>query len=100
MPTSHANIATKHASRYLQQLCKHWSHRFSVEFTVERGQIDLGDGKSVMLGAAPTELSVRVEASDQSELPRLEKVVEDHIARFAFREDLTFNWTNGSVGLA
>ena len=33
MPASQATIPTTAASRYLQQLCKHWSHKFAVEFT-------------------------------------------------------------------
>ena len=39
MPASHTTVTTASASRYLQQLCKHWSHKFSVEFTPERGII-------------------------------------------------------------
>ena len=39
MPASHATIPTASASRYLQQLCKHWSHKFAVEFTPEHGTI-------------------------------------------------------------
>ena len=33
MPKSKTMVTTKHASRYLQQLCKHWSHKFTVEFS-------------------------------------------------------------------
>ena len=29
---SQAQVRTEHASRYLQQLCKHWSHKFAVTF--------------------------------------------------------------------
>ena len=38
MPQSEARIATASASRYLQQVCKHWSHKFAVEFTPEHGR--------------------------------------------------------------
>ena len=36
--TSHAvaTVPTAHASRYLQQLCKHWSHKLPVEFDASR----------------------------------------------------------------
>ncbi|TIT63197.1 MAG: DUF2218 domain-containing protein, partial [Mesorhizobium sp.] len=40
MPTSHANVTTAHASRYLQQLCKHWAHKFPVEFDPNHGVHD------------------------------------------------------------
>src|SRR5690349_11799855 len=32
-------VKTDHASRYLQQLCKHWAHHLSVTFTPEKGQV-------------------------------------------------------------
>lgn len=89
MPKSTAVVATEHASRYLQQLCKHWSHKFAVEFTPAMGRIDLGEGRVVDLSANDTSLTVEVEAAD---LPQLEQVVADHIARFAFREELKFDW--------
>lgn len=89
MPKSIAVVSTEHASRYLQQLCKHWSHKFAVEFSAVRGQIDLGEGRMVHLVADDNALTVEVEAGD---LLRLEQVVVDHIARFAFREELEFDW--------
>lgn len=36
MLVSEARIPTASASKYLQQLCKHWSHKFQVEFTPEK----------------------------------------------------------------
>ncbi|MDH4984764.1 DUF2218 domain-containing protein [Aminobacter anthyllidis] len=89
MPKSTASVATEHASRYLQQLCKHWSHKFAVDFSPTQGRIDLGEGRVVDLRADDRTLTVDVEAED---LPRMEQVVVDHIVRFAFREELKFDW--------
>ncbi len=89
MPKSTASVATEHASRYLQQLCKHWSHKFSVDFSPTEGRIDLGEGRVVDLRADDHALTVNVDAED---LPRMEQVVVDHIVRFAFREELKFEW--------
>ena len=39
MSETHASTAvvpTASASRYLQQLCKHWQHNLQVEFTAAR----------------------------------------------------------------
>ncbi len=33
MTQSTANIQTEYASRYLQQLCKHFAHKTPAEFT-------------------------------------------------------------------
>ena len=38
---SNASVPTAHASRYLQQLCKHWSHNLAVSIQRERRYRDL-----------------------------------------------------------
>ena len=37
-----AEVPTESGSRYLQQLCKHWSHRFEVAFDAAQGTVRLG----------------------------------------------------------
>ncbi|CAM5600612.1 DUF2218 domain-containing protein [Mesorhizobium sp. UC22_110] len=91
MSTSNADVTTEHASRYLQQLCKHWAHKFPVTFDPNHGEIELTIGKTVM-DADAAALRIALTASDTSQLQQLERVVEDHIKRFAFREELVFNW--------
>ncbi|AZO12647.1 MULTISPECIES: DUF2218 domain-containing protein [unclassified Mesorhizobium] len=91
MLTSRADVATEHASRYLQQLCKHWAHKFPVEFDPHHGAIQLSLGRTVM-DADAAALHIAVAADDAATLERLETVVADHIKRFAFREELTFDW--------
>ena len=54
MPSSQAHVSTASASRYLQQVCKHWSHKFAVEFTPEKGHIPFSDGRICNLEATPT----------------------------------------------
>lgn len=90
MAESVASVTTEHASRYLQQLCKHWAHKFTTDFGPEQGRIDMGEGRAVDMTAAPDRLTVRV--SSAGDLARLQQVVEDHIVRFAFRETLAFDW--------
>ena len=51
MPSSQARVSTASASRYLQQVCKHWSHKFAVEFTPEKGHIPFSDGRICNLEA-------------------------------------------------
>lgn len=94
MPKTIAVVSTEHASRYLQQLCKHWGHKFSVTSDPVQGTIDFGRGQFVELSASPTSLTITVlDANDASALDELERVVEDHIKRFAFRETLVFEWS-------
>ena len=94
MPTSQARIPTAAASRYLQQVCKHWSHKFAVEFTPERGTIPFDGTRRCLLEASPERLALRIEAADDATLERMQGVVIDHLKRFAFREDLgAVSWT-------
>lgn len=95
MPTYHTDIVTTHGSRYLQQLCKHWSHKFTVEFDPMRGTIQLDTVRCTM-NAEPDRLLVDVAGDDASGLPRMCEVVFDHIKRFAFRETLEAHWVEGA----
>ena len=88
MPASQAAIPTRSASRYLQQLCKHWSHKFAVEFTPERGTIPFDETRRCRLEASAEALALRIEAADDATLERTQGVVIDHLTRFAFREEL------------
>lgn len=92
MAQSKATIQTESGSRNLQQLCKHWSHEMETEFTPERGRIVFPSGAIVALIAEAQSLVVMIDSDDVPGLPRLEQVVEDHIKRFAFREELVFSW--------
>jgi hypothetical protein len=88
MPASRATIPTASGSRYLQQLCNHWKHKFAVENTPEKGVIPFSEDRTCTLSATPENLSIQVEAPDQETLLRLQGVVIDHLKRFAFRENL------------
>ena len=97
-----AAVPTAHASKYLQQLCKHWQHNLAVDFTADHGTVTFpkdargadwpGDGL-VTFDAGPDALSVRIDASVGEQLEGLQGAVARHLDRFAFREaPLTFDW--------
>ncbi|MBV9653776.1 MAG: DUF2218 domain-containing protein [Acetobacteraceae bacterium] len=92
MPAIHARVQTDHASRYLQQLCKHWSHRFAVEFDPAHGVIHL-TGADCILDADSDALRMELRATDPEMLPRMGDVVAEHLKRFAFREELSVAWS-------
>lgn len=100
-----ARVPTANASRYLQQLCKHWSHNLAVEFTPEAGTVTFpkdargadwpGDAR-LTLAATADALECRLDASAPEQLAALQGVVERHLDRFAFREaPLAFDWREG-----
>ncbi len=88
-----ANIPTANASRYLQQLCKHWSHRMDVTFTPLIGRVPFAEDANCVLEATPEALGVAITAPDAATLQRLQGVVFSHLARFATSETLpTPDW--------
>ncbi len=92
---SQARVPTAHAQRYMTQLCKHWGHKFTVSYDAHRGAIELPAG-GCTLEADAEALAIRVEAKEPEGLGRLEQVVEEHIKRFAFREELDFTWARSA----
>ena len=92
MNGSVANVKTHNAGSYLRKLCQHWSHRFPVEYTSEHGTIELPQAKCA-LEASPEALIIRLHLQEGADEAHLRQVVEEHIRRFAFREELIFAWT-------
>ncbi|MGA0614525.1 DUF2218 domain-containing protein [Paracoccus sp. KR1-242] len=91
MSRSRCHVATDHASRYLQQLCKHWAHKFVVSFDPQQGRILMTEDREVTMTATPTALEISLSAPAEA-LTHLQDVVDSHIIRFAFREELAFDW--------
>lgn len=89
--SSVAEVPTAHASRYLQQLCKHFAHKRPVSFDETAGHINFTIG-DCRLSAAGETLVLRCEAPDREQLAQLEDVVVRHLVRFAFREELRLDW--------
>lgn len=86
-----AAVRTTNASRYLQQLCKHWSHKFETEFDPTDGRIVLPLGEARLAATADT-LVIDLTVTDAASMQTFQEVVVSHIERFAFREELRFVW--------
>jgi hypothetical protein len=84
---------TANASRYLQQLCKHWSHKMQVSFTATEGTIAFPNGTVATLSAGPDDLRIRLDVPPAEDSALMAGVVAEHLDRFAFREaPLSFDW--------
>ncbi|MGN7931623.1 DUF2218 domain-containing protein [Sphingopyxis sp. 22461] len=102
MSSAIASVPTSHASKYLQQLCKHWQHNLVVEFTADHGTVTFPkDARGaewtsdalVTFDAGADALSARIDASSAEHVEAMKDVVARHLDRFAFREaPLTFDW--------
>lgn len=92
MASATAIVPTESGSKYLQQLCKHWSHKLTVEFTAEKGTVTFPNAVATMT-AQPDSLLVTIDAEDAETVERMKGVVSSHLDRFAFREaPLPFDW--------
>ena len=93
MVTARGRAKTASGSKYLQQLCKHWGHKFEVEFSETRGQVRFPSAVATMKASADA-LLVTVETGDAEAVERLKETVVRHLDRFAFREaPLPFKWS-------
>ena len=90
MTQTTAIVTTGNASRYLQQLCKHFAHKVQVEFTPEEGTVSLPFG-TCHLSADAEKLVLKAEAK-RFAIGRMERFLGDHLARFAFRENPEITW--------
>jgi hypothetical protein len=87
-----ATIETRNARRYLAQFCKHFAHKLPVDIAPDNamGAVGFGAGACI-LHADDGKLDLALEAQDDA-MANLQDVVVRHLARFAFREHLVFNW--------
>jgi len=93
MAIARGRAQTTSGSKYLQQLCKHWGHKFEVEVSENRGQVRFPSAVATMEASADA-LLVTIETDDKESVEQLKQVVANHLDRFAFREaPLPFKWS-------
>ncbi|UOM35632.1 DUF2218 domain-containing protein [Acuticoccus sp. I52.16.1] len=95
MPHLTSRVVTPKASRYLAQLCKHFAHKVEATWDEAGGDVDFGFGR-LRLAAADDALTMDARADTAEGLARVEWVVTDHLARFAWREKPVIQWTPGA----
>lgn len=109
MLTAEARIVTERPSRYLVQLCRHansMGHRIlrshagrapvrpdvqHVEWSDTDGTITLSSGRCTVQ-AGPDTLTVRVEATSEEDLQRIQELIARNLERFGRRDHLKVRW--------
>ncbi|MBV9833728.1 MAG: DUF2218 domain-containing protein [Alphaproteobacteria bacterium] len=99
---STVRVPTPNGSRYLQQLCKHWSHNLPVTFDPTHATVtfprnargaDWPGDATLTMQADGAGLDCRIEASAEGQLEALKGALARHVDRFAFREaPLAYDW--------
>jgi uncharacterized protein len=92
MPIATASVPTANAGKYVQQLCKHWSHKLEVDLSEGRGVVKF-PAVVATFDAGADALQVTIEGEESAAVERMKSVVASHLDRFAFREaPLPFDW--------
>ncbi|WP_420406040.1 DUF2218 domain-containing protein [Nisaea sp.] len=94
MHNAHAAIRTEKADRYLVQLCKHIAHKIPATWDAGRGHADFGFGACDMTAENGT-LTLECSAPETEGLARVKYIVEDHVVRFGWKEELSVSWEDG-----
>ena len=94
MQHCHTKVSTQFASKYLQQLCKHFAHKVTVEFDTTIGRVTFPGGLCFML-AEEEGLSFFCEAYVDEGVPRMKSVIDSHLIKFAWREEIAIEWQDG-----
>ncbi len=87
MLAANAELATTSGSKYLVQLFKHFAHKIEVNYSETHGECTFDFG-TASLDADKERLKIAVTAPDEEKLSRAKSVVESHLLRFAFREEI------------
>ena len=94
MLKSQAYWPTGNASKYLQQLCKHFAHKVAVSHDDAQGQVALMTGPAT-LRADSLGLQVEVSGEDAKAILQARYVIDSHLVTFAFRENFCgLRWTD------
>lgn len=89
MMKSNAKVQTQDAQRLINRLCRHWGHKYPVKQEEGFGEIELARGMCRLYAGDV----LTVELEGESEMPRFQEVVEDHLRRMAGKdEELVFEW--------
>jgi|GEM_PF-86734 len=88
------NIRTDHAQKYLQQLCKHFAHKVMVTYSPEEGRVAFPPGRCLM-NADDTALTFYCLAHEDRAIPVIQGILDKHLVKFAWREELEYEWVAG-----
>jgi len=93
MNISRGFAPTTKAARYVQQLVKHWSHKFDCRYEDGVGDVPFGKDTHVRFEAKSEGILITLSVADMTESERMRGVIERHLDRFAFREaPLDYRW--------
>ncbi len=89
---SRASIQTEKAAGYLIQLCKHFGHKTEATYADNKGRIVFEAGVCDLDAMDAGVLAATITAQGEDQRTIVEGVIQRHLVRFAFKEELQFQW--------
>ncbi|WP_016700745.1 DUF2218 domain-containing protein [Actinoalloteichus spitiensis] len=89
---SRAFVPTHRAARYAKQLTNHFGHRVDAEWHEPVGTVRFGEGGVAVLTAEEGGLRMVATAPGSEGLATVERVVGDHLLKFATQDELRVEW--------
>lgn len=80
------HFGTVNARKYMTQLCKHFGHKVPASVEEDHGEVTFAIGQARM-AADEMGLTVTLSGADAEALTQMRHIIDDHLKRFAFRED-------------
>ncbi|MBL0923342.1 MAG: DUF2218 domain-containing protein [Sphingomonadaceae bacterium] len=91
--TSKGFAPTKFAARYVQQLVKHWGHKFETSYANGVGIVPFNESAIARFHVESEGVRIDLQTATAEANEGLRGVIERHLDRFAFREaPLTYSW--------
>ena len=94
MAECHARVETEQASKYLQQLCKHFAHKVRSDYDAAAGRVEFPPGLCHITAVEGT-LSFYCQSAQPRGLLVMQGIIDDHLSRFAWREAIALSWQDG-----
>ena len=91
---THGRAPTASADRYIQQLVKHWGHKFATSYADGRGKVPFSAEIRATFDAREDGIAITLVTADAESAKQMKDVIARHLDRFAFREGaLAFEWS-------
>lgn len=90
---THGRPLTASADRSIQQLVKHWGHKFATSYADGRGKVPFNAEAYATFDAKEGGIAITLVTADAESAEQMKDVIARHLDRFAFREGaLAFEW--------
>ena len=87
-----ATVSTEKGARYMKALVNHFSRKIDATYEGNHGSIAFGFGRCEIEAQSDSLIFV-AKSDNQTNLNRLEGVIDSHLKRFMQDEEVTLQWS-------